>query len=164
MTNDHTLRLDIEALALDYFAEYEIDSEGHVTDETNAQRSSRAWSLVDGVATWNRDQGWDLILMLLELAPSSADVSHLAAGPLEDLVRDHGLEFQDRIAAEAERNSRLRDALAGVWGWDQVPTAVRDRLLQLAPKEIRDHWVKLVETEPETKATTTEPNGQADIT
>lgn len=39
----------------------------------------------------------------------------LAAGPLEDLIAEHGYDYIDRIETEARQNPRFRHVLGGVW-------------------------------------------------
>jgi hypothetical protein len=134
----HVLSLDIDALAADYFADYEIDAEGDATPEANAERGWRALSVISGVLNWNPDQAWDLILAMLEIAPRTEDIMDVGAGPLEDLIREYGPDFVDRIAAEAERNVKAREALAGVWGWEKFSSAVRARLVTFLPDDRRE--------------------------
>jgi hypothetical protein len=59
---------------------------------------------------------WRVILRLIELADASS-LPSIGAGPLEDLLREHG----SVVIADAERlaavDSRFRYALSCVWGW-----------------------------------------------
>jgi hypothetical protein len=61
------------------------------------------------------EQAWLAILEVLSRSPSQEVIGILAAGPLEDLVEDWGIEFVDRIEHEARRNSAFRYLLGGVW-------------------------------------------------
>jgi hypothetical protein len=67
-------------------------------------------------------------LALVELAPDDAALAYVAAGPLEDLVREHLERFADRLVEQARRDPRFRDALKGVWGWENVDPGIRRRL------------------------------------
>lgn len=57
---------------------------------------------------------WPVILRLLDRADGQT-IFAIAAGPLEDLLAGQGMRFIDRIAEEARRNAKLREALTGVW-------------------------------------------------
>lgn len=58
---------------------------------------------------------WDITLLLIEKAPSSDALNYVAAGPLEDLLREHGSYFFDHVIQEAKSNKRFLYTLAGVW-------------------------------------------------
>jgi len=61
------------------------------------------------------DDCWAAILEVLTRNPSDDVISNLAAGPLEDLIDDHGPEFIERIETESRRNPSFRHLLGGVW-------------------------------------------------
>ena len=58
---------------------------------------------------------WKLILQLLDGATTDCQIANLAAGPLEDLLAEHGCDFIDRVEVEAQKNSRFKNLLGGVW-------------------------------------------------
>ena len=58
---------------------------------------------------------WEAILVILNRNPPDTVIGILAAGPLEDLIADHGADFIDRIELEARRNAAFRHLLGGVW-------------------------------------------------
>ena len=62
-----------------------------VLDEMVARRSQ------------NSEEAWPLVLALIERAPDEAALAFVAAGPLEDLVRDHARRFADRLVEHARR-------------------------------------------------------------
>jgi hypothetical protein len=74
-----------------------------------------AWDAVDVDGFDDPVAKWHLILALLEAAPDALQIGLLAAGPLEDLIKVQGPKVIDLIEAEASRNPRLREALAGTW-------------------------------------------------
>lgn len=61
------------------------------------------------------DEVWTFLCKALAAAETVWQVVMLAAGPLEDLIADHGGAFIDRIEREARRSARFRFALTGVW-------------------------------------------------
>jgi hypothetical protein len=63
----------------------------------------------------NPELAWSVILELAGLVKSQTAIGCLAAGPLEDIIRYHGVEFVDRIEIEAKRNASFRYLLGGVW-------------------------------------------------
>ena len=58
---------------------------------------------------------WPAILKILEHELTDEQIALLAAGPMEDLLADHGAQFIDRVEAEAEQNPRFNHLLGGVW-------------------------------------------------
>ncbi|HEX8325112.1 MAG TPA: hypothetical protein VF595_14505 [Tepidisphaeraceae bacterium] len=79
------------------------------------------------------EQVWALILSVLAEDQSIPVVQILSAGPLEDLLSDHGTCVIDRVESEARKNPAFASLLGGVWQssmsqpiWERVQ-AVRDR-------------------------------------
>jgi hypothetical protein len=73
---------------------------------------------------------WSAILKILEHKLTDAQFAVLAAGPVEDLLSDHGPGFIDRVESEAAKNPRFNHLLGGVWRlgmtddvWDRVQRA-----------------------------------------
>ncbi len=58
---------------------------------------------------------WRTILKIIETELEGEQTALLAAGPMEDLLSFHGLDFIDRVEHEAKNNPRLNDLLGGVW-------------------------------------------------
>src|SRR5580704_8896441 len=58
---------------------------------------------------------WSAILKILEHELTDDQFASLAAGPLEDLLVDHGIQFIKRVEREAEVNRRFNHLLGGVW-------------------------------------------------
>lgn len=61
------------------------------------------------------DEAWPLALALVHVARGDEDLALVAAGPLEELLSNHGLAIIERMEAEAARDPRFRRALSGVW-------------------------------------------------
>lgn len=75
------------------------------------------------------EEAWDLVVSLLRRAPDEI-LGNIAAGPLEDLVRQHGVVLVDWIEGEARRDSRFRFALGGIWlRRGQLPAAIEARIV-----------------------------------
>jgi hypothetical protein len=81
-------------------------------------------------------KAWHLVLEILRCA-SDDDLGYYAAGPLEDLVREQGALFVDRIEAEARRDPRFRWALGIVWiPYRALPEPVLDRIIAASDNEM----------------------------
>ena len=76
---------------------------------------------------------WLAILQILERDLTEEQTAVLAAGPLEDLLAQHGSQFIERIEHEAQRSPRFNHLLGGVWRhempleiWERVQKARRE--------------------------------------
>ncbi|MBA3485713.1 MAG: hypothetical protein H0T88_00730 [Lysobacter sp.] len=58
---------------------------------------------------------WQAILEIVQRQPSEQILGVLSAGPLEDLIEEHGLQFIDRIEDEARKSPVFRRMLRSVW-------------------------------------------------
>ena len=58
---------------------------------------------------------WQLIIDLIERAPSDNSLGFFAAGPLEDLLSDHGELVIARVEQRAADNPKFRRALSRLW-------------------------------------------------
>ena len=79
---------------------------------------SRQWKTIFAVQRLvDRDATllWELIVDVLSLAPPPEVLEILAAGPLEDLIRNHGAEALSRIEKLAGEDTQFRELLRGVW-------------------------------------------------
>jgi hypothetical protein len=56
-----------------------------------------------------------LLAELIDEAPAGRSVATVGAGPLEDLIHDHGDSLVDEIDERARRSGRFAEALASVW-------------------------------------------------
>ena len=61
------------------------------------------------------EECWKCILLVLSKRPPDEVLGVLAAGPLEDLIDDHGPRFIDRIETAAWQDPAFRSLLNGVW-------------------------------------------------
>lgn len=74
-----------------------------------------AWNDVDDLVRRDAERGWEVTRVLVNKSSSDEALAYVAAGPLEDLLKRHGLAVIDRIDNESEINDRLRVALSGVY-------------------------------------------------
>ncbi len=71
--------------------------------------------------------GLKLILAILTLEPSSHLIKVLAAGPLEDLLANHGEKIIEKVESEAKTNSKFALLLSGVWQ-NSIPDKIWGRV------------------------------------
>ena len=95
------------------------------------------------ITTEHPEHAWQGILAALNDRRTDAYINILAAGPLEDLLSQHGEAFIDRVEAQAAADPRFASLLGGVWqlqmsediwrrvqavwdrrGWDGIPEKV----------------------------------------
>ena len=75
---------------------------------------------------------WQAILAVLDREPGENVLGILGAGPLEDLIHEHGPAFIDRIEFEARENPPFKALLTRVWEsstpdvWARVQRACGD--------------------------------------
>lgn len=104
---------DIEAWASAYI---EFQSADHAEPD-----SSRLWWAVSDFMQMyagggvDPEDGWRAILEILVRNPPDKVIAVLAAGPLEDLLAEHGEQFIERVETESRRNAAFRNLLSGVW-------------------------------------------------
>jgi hypothetical protein len=77
------------------------------------------------------ENAWPIVLALVQDAPDEEAPAYVAAGPLEDLIRQRGAQFGDRVVEQARQDERFREALLGVWGIEEISEPLRGRLLAL---------------------------------
>src|SRR5437868_1646945 len=84
--------------------------------------ASHSWASdeLDDVVREEPERAWPIILSLIRPSPSNRFLAIVAAGPLENLLCDHGAAFIDRVEHLAEQDRHFRHALAGVWGWSSM--------------------------------------------
>jgi hypothetical protein len=76
-----------------------------------------AWVDVDRIVHNDPEQGWQLMLRLVELAANDDEaLMSIGAGPLEDLLTFYPFRAEE-AEEEAKRNLPLRRALSGARYW-----------------------------------------------
>jgi len=77
---------------------------------------ARAWEVMADLADDEPEKCWALLLRVIALAGMEGEaLCSAGADCLENLFRDHGPRFIDRIEHEARRDPKFRRALACVW-------------------------------------------------
>jgi hypothetical protein len=86
--------------------------------ETDEYGRTDASFELDRLSREEPETAWAVILTILrsiDALPSSRLFQVLAAGPLEDLLSEHGEALIDRIEAQASRDPKFKLLLGGVW-------------------------------------------------
>jgi hypothetical protein len=81
---------------------------------------------------------WPLLLELIERAPTDEVRGFVAAGPLEDLVRGYPERFVDRLEAATIKSRSFHEAMRSIWGLEDLPDEVRERLMAVVTPEWED--------------------------
>jgi len=91
-----------------------------------------AFDFVFSLMRESPEDGWQFLLEASrrELSPKRA--SMLSAGPLEDLLANHGTVIIQKVELEAKQNPAFRNLLSGVWQ-NQTPSPIWTRV-KLAAK------------------------------
>ena len=87
-----------------------------------------ATQLLRKLIQYEPDSAWRLINELILNAQDEEELGCVAAGPLEDLLCDHGSQFVDRVEQAAASSERFKRCLAGVWGHSSFEPSVYDRV------------------------------------
>jgi hypothetical protein len=85
-----------------------------MSSNTADSRSTHA-DLREHLVRHDPDRCWELTCLLVNKANSDEAIGFVAAGPLEDSLRKHGLAVIDRIEQASQQNVRLQTALSRVW-------------------------------------------------
>jgi len=99
----------------------------------NSFRSDEFDRVSDVVLNLPFDQpelAWDFIQSACGKTSDPLLLGSLAAGPLEDLLAQHGEDFIDRVEAVAARDECFRELLNGVWR-STIPEIVWKRIERL---------------------------------
>ena len=79
-----------------------------------------SWWAIEQFMDWSdylstAEDRWQVILAILQQQPPRQVIGMVAAGPMEDLIANHGAQFIDRIELHARRDPAFRYLLGGVW-------------------------------------------------
>ena len=78
------------------------------------------------------ERAWLRIRRLVDKAETEVALQCVAAGPLEDLLCDHGPQFIVRVESAAQEQQQFKRALAIVWGHNRMVVQVRERISDAA--------------------------------
>jgi hypothetical protein len=82
---------------------------------TDDKTHARAFDTVADLLRDDPEQAWQFTVCAIARSKNGDDLAYVAAGVLEDLLKEHGLQFIDRIGNEARVNEQMLTALSGCW-------------------------------------------------
>jgi len=97
---------------VDAWIAYQMASKG------SPERKENWWAVeteMDWMADAQAEVLWKFINLAYRREIPEIVVACLAAGPLENLLADHGSEFIDRVATLARKDPKFNHLLGGVW-------------------------------------------------
>lgn len=80
------------------------------------------------------EDAWEVIVALAGAANTEPLLEAIGAGPLQDLMTQHGEEYIAQVEREAGENARFRRAMAGAW-LDSDDTPVWAKFYEIAGVE-----------------------------
>ncbi len=86
------------------------------------------WVYIKYLVLDEPEKAWPVILELVQRAPTDRILADVAAGPLEDLIREHAKQFIDRVEIQACRDPKFQLCLTGVWYEKELPEDIRKRI------------------------------------
>lgn len=86
--------------------------EYHHTDDDDL---FKAVAKLERMVVSNEERAWRVILTILKKDNSDAVMSNLAAGPMEDILVQHGDDVIERVEAKAEKDPDFKKMIMGVW-------------------------------------------------
>jgi hypothetical protein len=109
--------IDIESLADAYIDQY-VDPIYRSHDNVFLERTvdwPAAQAVIDLTLRGDPELVWQFVLSVIDKTDNKQLLSLVAAGPLEDLIDEHGPRFIERVEVLARSNTRFREMLHGVW-------------------------------------------------
>lgn len=102
------------------------------------ESASTSWAIntLDDLVREYPERAWNTLWVLIERASTDEILSIIAAGPLEDLLCEHGSQFIAQVEKIACESTRFRRCLAGVWGWSRMSPEVYQRMRNAAGDEV----------------------------
>src|SRR4051794_11157068 len=84
-------------------------------DSPGYEKHSWAVDEIIDLAADQPDELWLIILRILEIDSSEEIVKAVGAGPLEDLMVQHGEKLIDKVEDQASKSGAFKAAMKGVW-------------------------------------------------
>lgn len=115
-----------------YWKHYRLSTGGR-QERLAADQWAWAWDEVEGAVMEPSANTLEMLMALAQTAADEEALAYLGAGPLEDLINSHGVQFVQQIEESARRDPMFRKAVAHVQLSSNVPASVRQRLARFMP-------------------------------
>src|SRR5260370_41162746 len=96
-----------------YWKHYRL-STGSRQERLDADKWAWAWDEVEGAVMEPSANAFEMLMALVESAPDDGALAYVGAGPLEDLINSHGVQFAGQIEESASRVLKFRTLLSHV--------------------------------------------------
>ena len=127
---------DPQRLAIAYL---KIRPPGGAGDAETEDASMQAFDCVDEMMHNAPGPSVAFILAALDACQTGAQVAILGAGPLETLLKAHGLAAIGDLERAARKHAKVRYLLSATWGRDHVDAGVWERLvIAVTPGPVMD--------------------------
>lgn len=89
-----------------------------------------AFSYLDDLRDEDAERIWKIINEIIDIDASEWVLSNLAAGPVEDLLVDHGEKFINRLEEKVKGDNRFKTIIKGIWK-NEIPEPIWKRVQKL---------------------------------
>lgn len=89
-----------------------------------------AWEEVGRMVDEDPLSALTVLLEIIDATSSEEELERVAAGHLEDLIQDHGIELIKEIEGAAATSPEFRKALSGTW-LENPPRQLKERIARL---------------------------------
>jgi hypothetical protein len=126
---------------IDAWWQYQRLTTGTRPERLAADDWSWAWEEVTAMINDKDERVVEFLVSLAESAQSPEDLQIVGAGPIEDLLSEHGKwlattegsAMLDQLADNSRTSKKFRQALGSVWHESgEIPLGVRERLIGLS--------------------------------
>jgi hypothetical protein len=104
--------------------------------EDSKDHSANRWSFDELLfaSVEDPERAWEMIKAIVEVDSSPRVMEITAAGPLEELLVQHGERMIAKIENDAEQNDSIRELLGGVWQ-SEMPGPVWAKVLAIRTRK-----------------------------
>jgi hypothetical protein len=92
----------------------------------------RATNILSSLIQHRPEDAWERILALISFSEDNEYLDLVGAGPLEDLLCEHGPIFIDRVESQALENASMVQCLSYVWGYSRMEPSVYARVREIS--------------------------------
>jgi hypothetical protein len=122
-----TERLELIAAYISNYTRRHVWGSDMVLRESRGEDHFWAFEKMSELSRSEPDLCWELILQILHTPHEDSVTEILAAGPLEDLLVQHGERVIDRVEEAAATDALMKDLLGGVWK-SSIPSPIWERV------------------------------------
>jgi Family of unknown function (DUF6869) len=120
---------DVDELVRAYWEHYRLSTSADRHDRLTSEDFFWAWEEIHDLFDERPGEAVAVLIRIADAASDDVALSHLGAGPVEDLITAYGSEIViDQVEEGARRNKNFRKALRCAWYDNRVSPDVRARL------------------------------------